>query len=221
MLMLHSPRQLNPAETAAFKAKMGMLPPEHQSDVALKWRERFVNVATAYAPTPLMATSQVAVSGAYSGLIGYWDGYNQYKRRQLVANWEQTAPGLGVNLAEHPTPFKDVVNNGQVVHRAVQDPTTLGPTPINRTLAATLALAGVSGIVALADRDGRFNATVNPFLKLSAMTGIGYAVGSAFRDAALKKEERKALAATTTGNEQPQNGGQDAAGNPWMRYRAA
>ena len=42
------PRQLNPEETALFAADMSRLPTEHGADVALKWRERCINIIQAY-----------------------------------------------------------------------------------------------------------------------------------------------------------------------------
>ncbi len=41
---MHSPRQLNPSETAMFTADIARLPVEHQADVALTWRERCVAI---------------------------------------------------------------------------------------------------------------------------------------------------------------------------------
>ena len=215
MFLLHKPRQLNPVETSNFVAKHATLPPDHQADVALKWRERFVNVATAYAPSPLMVTGQLTAAATFVGAMGHWDGINEAKRVELVEAWRDQAAGLGVDLAKHPTPFQTITGpDGQVIHKGVPDPRAFFY--VNKVFWPSFGMALVAGVGSLLDRDGRWDATVAPFLKTSAISGGAYLIGSTFRDMAFKRarEKQEAIASGQSSSE-------DAARNPWRRYSQA
>ena len=110
------PRQLNPAETAMYAADNARLPPEHQADVSLKWRERCIAVIQAHMNPVADGLSIVAAAG-YTGLLGWWDGGNEGKRDDLVTTWRTvTAPELGIDPNAVREPFQDVYNaQGQLV----------------------------------------------------------------------------------------------------------
>jgi hypothetical protein len=172
-------RQLNPAETSQFIADMGTLPDEHRADVALKWRERCINALTTYVPSPAREVLQFGATGVFTGLLGAWDGRNDADRSALVQNWlTEAGPKLGIDVAKHPTPFRDVVDpsTGATLHKAVADPRNMWGA--NKALYPTLGLALTSIGLSWADK----GQSVNPFLKAGALGGGGYLVGSAMRD---------------------------------------
>lgn len=180
-------RQLNPQQTARFVHNMRRLNPDDQADVALKWRERAVNVANAFNPGAVGTTIQVASSGAYAGLLGWWDGANEAKRAALIEEWRTvTAPKLNIDTSVHETPFKDVTDaNGQLVHKAVQDPRNW--LHLNKALWPTLGLGlATAGVAAMG---GGYRVT--PYLTALTMGGIGYLAGTTVRDAAYKAERDK------------------------------
>lgn len=214
-------RQLNPSETSAFKADMGTLPPEHQADVALKWRERCVNALTTFVPTPIQEGMQFISAGLYTTAIGAWDGANDAERTAHIRQWKtDTAVRLGVNLDEYPTPFRDVIDKttGETIHKAIPDPRSWYG--VNKTVVPTAVLA-LSSIGLAATGRGQ---AVNPYLKAGALAGGGYLVGSAFRDLAY---ERRAKALEAGAAIAPPNGeanGQEEGGpvgNPCGGYPRA
>ena len=196
---MHSPRQLNPSETAMFTADIARLPVEHQADVALTWRERCVAIMQEHM-NPLADGLAVATAGIYTGAIGWWDGYNEAQRDKLIVEWQQvTAPGLGVDANAVQTPFQDVYDaNGQLVHKRVSDPRDW--LRMNRTLYPTVGLALTAVI-------GVGGPTYNRFFLAPAVGGVGYAVGSWFRDMAYKAAQKKAMASANGGNGNGVNGG--------------
>lgn len=222
--MLHKPQQLNPQQTAAFQHKMAALPNPHAADVALKWRERFVNVALAYNPGAVGYGVQIISAGAYGGVLGWWDGNNEAERNHAKEIWQtQTAPGLGIDPNVHPEPFVNIVDptTGQVIHKAQPDPRAwIG---INKTAYPTVAL--LLGAVGASFSDAGVRAV--PYLLAGAYSGFGYLIGTSARDMFYKKK-RDALRAAAAGgtapaSQTPANGGAAPAGNPrWFhRYRRA
>lgn len=220
--MLHKPQHLNPAETARFQQKMATLPPAHQADVALKWRERFVNVANTYAPGPLGTTAQVVGSGVYAGMLGYWDGVNEAERNHAKETWQtKTAPELGIDTTRHPEPFSNIVDptTGAVVHKAQSDPRNwMG---VNKTVAPTLGLGLAAIIMSAVDVGDR----AVPYIKSLVFTGVGYVVGTSIRDQMYKRRRDALRAAAATEPATPvapaptEEGGDETEGNPRRRRR--
>ena len=213
------PRQLNPSETAMFNADMSRLPADHQSDVALKWRERCINMMREHM-NPVADGLGIAAAGLYTGAIGWWDGYNEANRDAMILQWQTvTAPNLQLSPETHPEPFQDVVGpDGAVLHKALTDPRSF--LYMNKTAYPTIGFA-------LAGAVGLGGPTYNRYLLAPAIGGVGYLVGSKFRDLAYKAALRKAssngqLASAGNGNGAPGNGnGNGNAGNPWGGYPRA
>lgn len=206
------PRQLNPEETALFAADMSRIPTEHGADVGLKWRERCVNLISAY-QNPLADTLAFIGAGGYIGAIGWWQGYNELERDKVVLEWQTvTAPALKIDPKAVPEPFQDVFDaQGKLVFKAVKDPTKLGPIPV------TLYPTGVLALVAALNAGG---AHYNRFIAAPAVAGVGFAVGSIFRDLAYKagvKKQAEMLAAATT-TTPTTTGGE---GNPYRGFPRA
>ena len=213
-------RQLNPAETAQFQADMASLPEPHQADVALKWRERCVNALTTYAPSPLKQGLQYGAAAGYSIALGLWDGRNDADRNALIEKWRTEAPvTLGVDVQQHPTPFRDVVDpaTGQTLHKAIPDPRNWYG--VNKTVVPTLALlAGSIGVAVSGKGVG-----ASPFLNAGVFAGGGYLVGSTFRDIAYSKRANELQAASVApgngnGNGNGANGEGGPVGNPCGGY---
>lgn len=202
-------RQLNPHQTARFVHNMRRLNPHDQADIALKWRERAVNVVNAFNPGAVGTGLQVATSTAYAGILGWWDGDNEAERAALVEEWKTTtAPKLNVDTGQHDTPFRDVTDaNGQIVHKAIPDPRNW--LHLNKTLWPTLGLMLVTGGAALMGEGVR----IAPYTTALAIGGIGYLAGTTVRDAAYKAKRDK-LRATPLPQIAPTS-------NPWRRHRAA
>jgi hypothetical protein len=193
-----------------FNADMARLPVEHQSDVALKWRERCINMMRE-TMNPLADGLGIAAAGLYTGAIGWWDGYNEAARDKLIVQWQTvTAPNLGVSAETHPEPFQDVVGpDGQVLHKAVSDPR--GFLYLNKTAYPTIAFALMGAV-------GLGGPTYNRYLMAPAIGGVGYLIGSKFRDLAYKASVKKdagqlasaangGAAGLPGGNGAPTNGG--------------
>jgi len=215
--MTASARQLNPAETSQFVADMATLPPEHQADVALKWRERCVNALTTYVPTPAREVIQFGVTGLFTGALGWMDGSNDADRSAAIMQWRTEAgPKLGINVTQHPTPFKDVVDpqTGATLHKAVADPRSWKGIP--KPLIPTLGLAFTSVGLAWAGK----GQAVNPYIKASALGGGGYIVGSQFRDLAYNRRAAE-LEAASAPIADSGNGNGAAVGNPCGGYPRA
>lgn len=187
-------RQLTPEETALFAADMASLPPEHGADVALKWRERCINLLNS-SQSALADGASVAEAALYVGAIGWWQGANEAARDKIVLEWQTvTAPKLGVDPKAVPTPFQDVLDaGGKVVAKAVADPTKLAGVPMTWIPTGLLLLMGVIGVG---------GAQHNRYILAPALGGFGFGLGTYFRDrayqAALAKQAATAVAATTT-----------------------
>lgn len=201
------PIQLNPTRTAAYAADNARLPPEHQADVSLAWRERCIMILRAHM-NPIADGLSIVGAGVYTGLIGWWDGVNEGKRDAVVTQWrEVTAPGLGVDPSAVREPFQDVFNaQGELVHKGVKDPRRW--LRCNKTVYPTLALALVGGVATTMGWMG------SRYIVAPAIGGVGYLTGSMFRDMAyrsqLKKQEAAAVPVTET-----EQGGAD---NPYAGY---
>lgn len=201
------PRQLNPAETAMFHADMERLPTEHRTDIALGWRERCINLMRANA-NPLADGLAVTEAGVVTMGLGWWDGANEAKRDQLILDWQQVeGPNLGIDTNAVQTPFQDVYDaNGKLVHKAVADPRKFWKIP--KPLWPTFGF----GIMAATGLGGP---TYNRFLVAPVMGGVGYVVGSWFRDMAYRTAQAKLAQPVPT---EQSSGGE---GNPYNGYPRA
>lgn len=216
------PRQLNPAQTAMFSAKMARLPPEHQSDIALSWRERCVAVIQAQAD-PAVAAASIVAMGVYTASTGWWDGENEARRDELVRKWRtETAPSMGINPATVGQPFHDVYNaDGKLVHKAVPDPRTFWR--INKTIYPSVALLIASGAAATYGMPA-----LSRMMLFPAIGGLGYNLGSKIRDMAYASRAGKLEAAGVEGQFREDQGyqeGQEAGaasaggeGNPYAGF---
>jgi hypothetical protein len=208
-LSMPKPRQLNPSETAMYSADNATLPPEHQADVSLAWRERCISVMRS-TMNPLADALSLATAGGYMGLMGWWDGANEVKRDGLVEEWRNgTAPSIGVDPSVVREPFQDVFNDqGAQVHKAVKDPR--GWFRVNKTAYPTIALALTGSVSAAYGWRGA------RYLMAPALAGVGYLAGSMFRDMAyqsgIAKQDALAGGSIETDTEQ---GGE---GNPYRGY---
>jgi len=201
------PRQLNPEETARYAADNATLPPEHQADVGLKWRERCIAIIR-QSMSPAADFAALALGGVYTGAIGWWDGANEGKRDDLVTQWRQvTARGLGIDPNTVTEPFQDVYNaQGELVHKAVKDPRKISFLPKAAYPTAALALVGGFGAA--------YGWVGSRYFMAPAVAGVGYLAGSAFRDMAYRRhlQQQGVLAAPT---EPTAEGGEE---NPFMGY---
>jgi hypothetical protein len=182
------------------------LPPEHQADVSLKWRERCIAIIQAHM-NPVADGLSIVVAAGYTGLVGFWDGANEGKRDDLVTAWRTTtAPELGIDPNTVREPFQDVYNaQGQLVHKAVKDPRRF--MRVNKTVYPTIGLALGGGIGAAYGWRG------SRYLMAPALGGVGYLTGSMFRDMAYRKHLQKQGVPVAT--EPEEQGGE---GNPFMGY---
>jgi hypothetical protein len=183
------PRQLNPAETQEFMYEAQSLPKEDLADVALKWRERCVNVLTAFNPSAAGVAGQVGAGGAWGGAMGWWDAKNHLEQQALIEAWQTTvAPSLGIDTGQYPTPFQTIVDaNGAVVHQATKNPRAwLG---VNKTAYLTAGLGLAAGALSYFDR----GTMAAPYLTAGAMSGVGYVVGTAVHDAVLRNSATPAV----------------------------
>lgn len=202
-------RQLTPEETALFTADMASLPPQHGADVALKWRERCINLLNS-SQSSLADGVAVAEAGAYTAGIGWWQGMNEAARDKIVLEWQTVkAPALGIDPKAVPTPFQDVLDaGGKLVAKAVPDPTKLAGVTMTWIPTGLLALVGIIGFG---------GAHYNRYLLAPALGGIGFGLGTYFRDRAYKAafEKQTAVAAATT----PTTTGGE--GNPYRGFPRA
>lgn len=210
---MSTPRQLNPAETAMFEADLARLPPPHRADIVLGWRERCVALAQKHMSVGADGLAILA-GGAYCSAIGAWDGVSQYKRDWLITEWQQTtAPSLGIDPNQVRTPFQDVYDaNGKLVHKKVRDPRAW--LWFNNTLYPTAAFAMLAGFGV----GGPFG---NRFLVAPVIGGVGYVLGSWFRDKAYSMVlEHQASKLPTNGTVNgTTNGGTE--GNPYRGFPRA
>lgn len=198
----HRPRHLNPSETAVFKQDMARLPADHQADVALKWRESFVNLANRH-QNPASDGLNVVTSGVYAGLLGAWDGENEAVQKEIVRKWKaEEAAKKGIDPLDHPSPFVNIYSqDGKLLHEATPDPRTWFG--INRTLYPTFVLGvmAVAGVGSSTPSDPGMD--LNRFLVGGTLAGVSYAVGSALRDVVYRRRseqmERARLSLASTG----------------------
>lgn len=189
-----------------YAADNSRLPPEHQADVSLKWRERCIAVMHA-TMNPVADGLCMIVGAGYTALLGWWDGGNEGKRDDLVMEWRtMTAPGLGIDPDTVREPFQDVYNaQGELVHKAVKDPRRF--LRLNKTVYPTLTLAlGGSLGAAYGWRGSRY-------VMAPALAGVGYLVGSTTRDMAYRAHLKAQGVAVAT--EPEAQGGE---GNPFAGY---
>lgn len=214
------PRQLNPAETAQFQADMARLPPQEQTNIALKWRERFVN-AVGTQHNPVSTGFELVSAGVWSSGMGAWDGANQAARDAAIKQWREVAgPELGFTAeqlapgGQYPDPFRRIVDeSGQVVHEAVTDPRSwLG---INRTLYPTFGLGLLAAL-------GAGGVSFNRYLIAGTLGGVSYSAGETFRELVYQRNIKAHSDAQALAQAQQAGGNGQAEGNPWYgRYPRA
>jgi len=167
-------RQLNPVETQAYEAQFMTLPPEHQADVAMVWRERCIDVLSEMV-NPGSALIGAFVGASYGALLGAWSGRGEAEAFALTEEWKAAgAASKGIDPADHPTPFKTITDkSGNVIHERVGDPRKFGGLP--RGGWATI----VSGIGSMA---------TTPYFRVSRTlrdmtnSGVGFLAGSAMSE---------------------------------------
>ncbi len=123
---------VTPAEYKQDFAVLAQRDPAEAADVALKWRERFIN-QTQSMREATGTFLEIVVGGGAAALWGGFDGGWEAEREKAIEDWELSgAAEVGTNTDEHPEPWDHA--------EGASDPTKLFGF-IDRVLAGTLVLA--------------------------------------------------------------------------------
>jgi hypothetical protein len=203
--MLHArPKNLNPAETAAFREDMVKLPPDHAADVALKYREAFVNAASRR-QNPATDGIGVLLSTGYAGVIGAYDGELEAQRNEVIRRWvTNDAAKKGIDPLQYPTPFVSIYDkDGKVLHEATPDPRKWFGVPKVFYPTAVFGVMAAAGVGAAAP--GEPGVDFNSYLVGVTIAGAAYTIGSSLREVvaqrrteAILREARLVEAANTS-----------------------
>lgn len=125
-------QSFNPVEYKQEFMTLASTAPQEAAEVAMKWRERFVNQAES-TRKGMQTAAEIGAAGLTAGGMGYLSGGWQAKRDAMIRDWEAGgAVEAEADLEEHPTPFSHP--------KGEKDPTKLFGL-INKTLFGTLLLS--------------------------------------------------------------------------------
>lgn len=134
-------KSYNPVEFKQDFMNLATTAPQEAADVAMKWRERFVNT-TEQMKKSSEDLMEAGVGGGAAFLAGFLDGGWAARRDDMIKEWEEGgAAAADADLEEHPTPFSAPDSDAK-------DPTMVFGV-VDKVLFGTLATAavGISGII--------------------------------------------------------------------------
>jgi hypothetical protein len=167
----------NPTEYKQDFMTLASTAPHEAAEVAMKWRERFVNQAEVM-KKGTEDIMEIGVAGISSFGIAFLDGGWEAKREKMIRDWEEGgAADAAADLEEHPTPFSHPEGE--------KDPTKLF-NMVDNVLVATLGLAALAAFNVLKK--------YTPVLRAAALGTGAYWAGSLGRSLGYKRAE-KALSA--------------------------
>lgn len=156
--------------------------PNEAADVALKWRERFVNQTRALQETT-GTLLEIGLAGGVGALAGWLDGGWEAEREKAIEDWELTgAAAVGADPTETPEPWDHPESQ-------VSDPTKLFGF-IDKVLAGTLVLAALAVFNVFGD-------AYTKFFKAGALGSFSYWAGNLTNKIA-KERKKEALAKAAT-----------------------
>lgn len=155
-------KAFNPVEYKQDFMNLAQSAPHEAADVAMKWRERFVNQAEQMRKGS-QQLAEVGVAGGTAWVAGMLDGTWEAKRDAMIRDWEESGHiEAEADLEEHPTPFSHAEGGN--------DPTKIFNL-VDRMLIITLVLAGI-GVTNI------FGKKASPYFRSAALgTGATWASG--------------------------------------------
>jgi len=155
--------------------------PAEAADVALKWRERFVNQTQAMQKTTGMLL-EIGIGGGAAALAGWLDGGWEAEREKAIEDWELSgAAAAGTTIEESPEPW-DHAEGGS-------DPTKILGF-MDKVLAGTIVLAALAVFNVFGD-------AYSKFFKAGALGSFSYWAGNMTNKIA-KERKKEALAKAAT-----------------------
>jgi hypothetical protein len=169
--------EITPSEYKQNFSVLAQRDPAEAADVALKWRERFINQTRAMRETT-GALLEIGVGGGFAALWGGLDGGWEAEREKAIEDWELSgAAEVGTTIEEHPEPWDH--------KEGVSDPTKLFGF-IDKVLAGTLVLAALAVFNVLGNR-------WQPLLRSAALGSFSYWAGN-LTNKIFKARKKEALA---------------------------
>lgn len=172
-------KQFNPTEYKQDFMNLATTAPQEAADVAMKWRERFMNQAeTMKKSHETLAT--IGLAGLSSFGVAWFDGGWEAKRDAMIRDWQEDGHvEAEADLEEHPTPFSHSEGGS--------DPTKLFGV-VDKTLVWTLFLAGLAAF-------NVFGKKYTPLVQAAALGSGAYWAGSIGRNLGYGRVEKKLAAA--------------------------
>ncbi len=154
-------KAFNPTEFQTDFAVLAQRDPSEAADVALKWRERFMNQVEGMRKTTSVLL-EVFVVGATAAGSGWLDGGWEAEREKAIEDWELSgAAEAETDVETHPEPWDHP--------EGVSDPTKLFGY-VDKVLVGTLVLAGLAIFKVL----GKYT----PLARSAALGSFSYWLGN-------------------------------------------
>jgi hypothetical protein len=161
-------KAFNPIEYKNDFTVLAQRNPEEAADVALKWRERFMNQARGMQETT-GALLEIGIAGGTAALAGWMDGGYEAERQKAIEDWQATgASEAETDIEAHPEPWDHP--------EGVSDPTKLFGV-VDKVLVGTLVIAALAIF-------NVFGSKYTPLLRSSALGGFAYWLGNMTRSMA-------------------------------------
>jgi hypothetical protein len=165
----------NPVEYKQDFMNLATTAPAEAADVAMKWRDRFMNQATEMRKSTEQAL-EIGIAGASAFGFGFFDGGWEAKREAMIVDWEEEGHiDAGADLSQYPEPFSHPEGG--------KDPTKLFGM-VDKVLVGTLILAGLAIF-------NVFGPKYTPFVRSAALGGAAYWAGSVGRSLGMKRTVKK------------------------------
>lgn len=180
-----SKKAFNPVEYKNEFMTLANTRPDEAADVAMKWRERFMNqVATTKKSTE--QALEIGLAGGTAFTMAFFDGGWEAKRDAMIRDWEEGgAAEAGTDLDEHAEPFSHKEGG--------KDPTKLFGM-VDKVLVGTLLLAAAAIF-------NVFGKKYTPFVRAAALGSASYWAGSVGRNLGYKRKDKALKAAGEEGDE--------------------
>lgn len=177
--MSKSKKAFNPVEYKNDFMTLANTQPDEAADVAMKWRERFMNqVATTKKSTE--QALEIGLAGGTAFAMAFFDGGWEAKRDAMVTDWEDGgAEEAETTTDEHPEPFSHKEGG--------KDPTKLFGM-VDKVLVGTLLLAAAAIF-------NVFGKRYTPFVRAAALGSASYWAGSVGRNLGYKRKDKALKAA--------------------------
>lgn len=168
-------KAFNPVEYKQDFMNLATTAPHEAADVAMKWRDRFMNQAADMSKSTEQAL-EIGIAGTSAFGFGFLDGGWEAKREAMIVDWEEEGHvEAGADIGEHPEPFSHPEGG--------KDPTKLFGM-VDKVLVGTLVLAGLAIFNVAGPK-------YTPFVRAAALGGAAYWSGSVGRSLGMKRTIKK------------------------------